>query len=101
MKTTQRRRLWGCFNKRRLDNCGMFTPLPFRRSLAVSLFGLIVVCAGSWRVSAADAPAAAPVPPAVAIARPSAEEIAIAASSLERFVAQADATTKTILAKYP
>lgn len=77
----------------------MFTSPLFRRPLAVSLFGIIVVGAGLGRVSAAEA--SAPVPAAVAIARPTAEEIALAQRSLERFLEQADATTKTILAKYP
>ncbi len=77
----------------------MFTSSLFRRPLAVSLLGLVLVGAGSGRAATGDV--SAPVPPAVAIARPTAEEIAVAERSLERFLAQADATTKTILAKYP
>lgn len=81
----------------------MITPLCFRRPLAASLFGLVALSAGLWQASAADAPApvSAPVPAAVAIARPSAEEIAVATQSLQRFLAQADAATKAILARYP
>jgi lysophospholipase L1-like esterase len=43
----------------------------------------------------------APVPDAVAIARPLPEEVARATSSLQQFLAQVDPTTKAILAKYP
>lgn len=54
---------------------------------------------------AADAPPAAlapcPVPPQVAIARPSADEVAHAQQELKAFLDQADTTTKAIAAKYP
>lgn len=39
--------------------------------------------------------------PAVAIARPSPEEVAIAKAALDKFSPQADAATKAVLAKYP
>ena len=43
----------------------------------------------------------APVPAAVAIARPSADEVAIATKALDKFLAQVDPATKAITAKYP
>ena len=43
----------------------------------------------------------AAVPAAVAIARPSADEVATATTALGAFLAQADPATKTIAAKYP
>ncbi|MEY2878665.1 MAG: hypothetical protein RLZZ15_1045, partial [Verrucomicrobiota bacterium] len=53
---------------------------------------------------AADAPrppAPAAVPAAVAIARPSAAEIAQAEQAMQKFLAQADTATKALVAKYP
>src|SRR5690606_13934339 len=47
------------------------------------------------------APAPAKVPEAVAIPRPSADEIETARRALEQFRATADAETKSILEKYP
>lgn len=49
----------------------------------------------------ASALAPAAVPPAVAIARPSSEEIAQTQAALEKFTIQLDAPTRAILAKYP
>lgn len=72
--------------------------LPLR--LMISVLG---ACAPMIASSlAADAPPAPmPVPAAVAIARPSAEEVALARDALARFETQADAATKAIIAKYP
>ena len=47
------------------------------------------------------APGPMPVPAVVAIARPTPAEVARATASLDRFLAQADAETKAIAAKYP
>jgi len=47
------------------------------------------------------AQAPAPVPDAVAIARPSPEEVSQVSASLRQFLAQADPATKEIVAKYP
>jgi len=41
------------------------------------------------------------VPPAVAIARPSAEEVAVATKALDGFLAQIDPATKAVTTKYP
>ena len=75
----------------------MNTPALFRR-----LNSLLLVAATSVAL-AQPAPMGTPmpVPAAVAIARPSAAEIAQATASLEKFIAQADSTTKAIAAKYP
>jgi hypothetical protein len=80
----------------------MNTPLRIRRLTVVSLFTLIAV-SSPWSHAAdmATTAVSAPVPAEVAIARPSAEEIAVAEKSLQQFLAQADATTKAVLAKYP
>ena len=50
---------------------------------------------------AAELNAPAVVPPAVAIARPSADEVAQAKASLDKFLAKADRATKALVAKYP
>lgn len=76
-------------------NSAVNTP---KRLVRLAVFFLLAIC--SW-ARASDAPVSAPVPPEVAIPRPSAEEIAVAAESLERYLAQADPATKAILAKYP
>lgn len=76
------------------------SPLPLIRRLTVlSLSSSLLLCLPSGR--AADSPPPAPVPPEVAIARPSPAEVTQAAESLQKFVAQADPATKAILAKYP
>lgn len=83
----------------------MNTPAVTRRLLAVSSLGFLLSSAALVR--AVDAPptpvslAPAPVPPAVAIARPSEAEIATATQALNKFLAQADASTKAVVAKYP
>ncbi len=69
-------------------------------SLTCRSFFALTLCASALLAQPAGV-APAPVPPEVAIARPSPEEIAVATESLERFVAQADAKTKEVLAKYP
>jgi len=79
------------------ENGEVNTPVCFKRLRVLISCGLL---AGVTSWSGAQ-PMPAPVPPEVAIARPSEEEIAIAKTSLEQFLAQADATTKEILAKYP
>jgi lysophospholipase L1-like esterase len=52
-------------------------------------------------VHAANAPVPCPVPPEVAIAHPSADEVAQAQQALKSFVEHADGATKAIVAKYP
>ena len=74
-----------------------------RRLTALSLLGSLAlgVPAGYAADAAVAATIPAPVPAAVAIARPSPAEVALATDSLQRFVAQADPATKAIFAKYP
>jgi beta-glucosidase len=59
--------------------------------------------AGSMALSAAlgRAQEPAPVPPQVAIARPSAAQVAQAAAALQLFLSQADPATKALAAQYP
>ena len=100
----------------------MNTPIITRRLIAGFSFGILVLRAPlGYAADVAPAPATAPapvaqtdllpplppsalspaaVPAVVAIARPSAEEIAKATSALSQFLAQADAATKAITAKY-
>jgi len=75
----------------------MTTPIT-RRHLSVLLLLL-----GSLALNApfAGAQTPAPVPDAVAIARPSPEEIAQASASLQQFISQANPATKAIVEKYP
>lgn len=75
-------------------------PSPaFPRTLSIiSALGAFALGLSAGR--AADAPAAAPVPAAVAIARPSAAEIAQAEAGLQKFAAS-DPAIKAIVAKYP
>ena len=77
----------------------MNTPPSHRRLIALSLLGALVLRAPLGH--AADAPPPAPVPVAVAIARPSPADVAQAAESLKKFLAQTDAATKALVAKYP
>jgi lysophospholipase L1-like esterase len=92
------------------------TPALPRRLLAgLSLSaGLLALHASLVRAADAPAPAAAPapttppislvpaaVPPQVAIARPSPAEVEQASTALKRFLQQADAGTKALVAKYP
>jgi lysophospholipase L1-like esterase len=75
----------------------MTTPVCLRRLTAGFLLAALAVRAQVPGVT----PAPLPVPAAVAIARPSAAEIAQAKDSLQRFTAQADPATQALLAKYP
>jgi lysophospholipase L1-like esterase len=61
------------------------------------------VLAGGLALGAPSSPAQTPVPvpPAVAIARPSPEEIGRASAALNTFLAQADSGTKALAEKYP
>jgi beta-glucosidase len=68
------------------------------RCLVVSS-SLLLVTLGAPFAGAAEEPA--PVPPEVAIPRPNDQEIAKAQQSLQKFLAQADAETQAIVAKYP
>jgi lysophospholipase L1-like esterase len=72
----------------------MPNPAPLRRLLALLLLA-------SPALRAQPSPAPLPVPPLVAIARPSAEEVAQATASLQQFLAQADPAIKSLVAKYP
>jgi lysophospholipase L1-like esterase len=60
-----------------------------------------VVVAYALAADAPRPPAPAAVPAAVAIARPSAAEIAQAEQAMQKFLAQADTATKALVAKYP
>ena len=71
-----------------------FTPRLFTLAIAATLLLPI------GRAAQATGPVPAPVPPAVAIARPSAAEITQANDKLQRFLS-ADAETKALAAKYP
>jgi len=82
------------------ENREVNTPVFFKRLRVLISCGLLAGAA-SWSVAQPAAPTPAPVPPEVAIARPSEEEIAIAKASLERFLKKADRKTKEIVAKYP
>ncbi|HWA09600.1 MAG TPA: GDSL-type esterase/lipase family protein [Opitutaceae bacterium] len=77
----------------------MDTPALVRRLVVLS--SLATLALGVTGVRAADSVSSAPVPPAVAIQRPTAAEVARASESLQRLLAQADSPTKAILAKYP
>jgi lysophospholipase L1-like esterase len=74
----------------------MNTPDCLRRLAVLSLLGLLVLNAPLGRAAGI-----APVPDAVAIARPSPEEVAQATASLQQFLAQADPATKAVISKYP
>jgi lysophospholipase L1-like esterase len=81
------------------------TPNLPRRLIAVFYFASVSLYAPFGL--AAETPAApvslapAPVPSAVAIARPSAAEVATATDALNKFLSSTDAATKAIAAKYP
>jgi hypothetical protein len=75
-----------------------FTPI-LRRAGVVCVLISFVRCLPL--AHAADIPAVMPVPPEVAIARPSAADVAVLEASLKKFVTQADAATKAVIAKYP
>jgi lysophospholipase L1-like esterase len=74
----------------------MPTPAPVRRLAAACLLASLVLS-----IPLGHAADSAPVPPAVAIMRPSAAEVAQAKASLQQFLAQADPATQAIVAKYP
>lgn len=77
----------------------MNTPSSLYRIFAVAL---AVSSVGFSLLRAAEpAPVAVPVPPVVAIARPSAAEVETLTASLQRFLSQADSATKTLVSKYP
>lgn len=78
----------------------MSPSLPLRRIVAGMLLAIVPLTSLSVRAQLA-APTSAPVPAAVAIARPTPAEIDQARASLQRFLAQADAGTKALAAKYP
>lgn len=73
-------------------------PRPLRVS-ALLVLGAAFVAAPF--AAAADMPASMPVPPEVAIARPTPAELATANASLQKYFAGADAATKAVLAKFP
>jgi lysophospholipase L1-like esterase len=74
-------------------------PKTLLRSLVIVLVGTQAALCG---IAADVAPAVpAPVPPEVAIVRPTEQEIATASQALDQFLAQADPATKAVLAKFP
>src|SRR5690606_29427707 len=83
------------------DNRCVKTPARLRLLARFVSLGLLALGAGRLIAAENPVPASAPVPPEVAIARPTSDEIAAAEKSLSRFLAQADTTTRAILAKYP
>jgi lysophospholipase L1-like esterase len=76
-----------------------------RPIVSVFLFGaaffFVIGIAAIDGFSQGPAAKSAPVPPAVAIARPSAEEVRLAESSLARFIENADPQLQEINKKYP
>jgi lysophospholipase L1-like esterase len=76
-------------------------PAVLSRFTRVVFLGLVPLLSGALLAAEQAPPQPAEVPPQVAIARPSAEEIAVAERSFERFVASADSETKALLEKYP
>jgi lysophospholipase L1-like esterase len=78
----------------------------YHRKMQASLFvqAVVLAAAGILGLNAFGQPPAAapaPVPPAVAIARPTAEEVAVAERGLEKFLETADPSIKEINRKYP
>ena len=78
------------------------------RSIAFLTAALLAACVAAATAgyaqpqrAAAESPAAAPVPPAVAIARPNSAEVAAARAAFGRFLAEADPATRALLDKYP
>jgi len=78
----------------------MNTPAFARRLTVLSLLASLALPFSSG-FGADMLPAPASVPAEVAIARPTAAEVAQATENLQRLLAQADPATKTILAKFP
>ena len=79
----------------------MNTPSLFRRLSTVCLLAATSAALAQPAAAPMPAPTPMPVPAAVAIARPTSDEVAHAKASLEKLLAQADAETKAIVAKYP
>lgn len=79
----------------------MNTPVRSYRLSAVSLLSVLVLFSASSRAADTAVPTSVPVPAEVAIARPSADEVAVASASLQRYLAQVDPATKAVLVKYP
>jgi lysophospholipase L1-like esterase len=75
-------------------------PPSFPRRL-LAFAGTVFLVLSLSRAADTSAPQAAPVPTAVAVARPSTAELSQATDALSRFLAQADPATKAIAAKYP
>jgi len=74
----------------------------FNRVITFVFFlGLGLFCTISGFAQQRPATEPAPVPPAVAIARPSAEEVRLAESGLQKFLETADSKLKEINKKYP
>jgi beta-glucosidase len=69
--------------------------------LRLSLAAVLIVSVLRGADAPLAAPAPCPVPPEVAIARPTAEEVTHAERALRGFLDRADAETKDIAAKYP
>jgi beta-glucosidase len=70
--------------------------MPLRRRFAFAALAALAPC-----LPFARAAEPAPVPAAVAIARPSPAEVSLAQDSLQRFLAQADPSVQALVAKYP
>lgn len=79
----------------------MNTPACLLRTSAAALLASIALLSSPAALLAADALSPAPVPPEVAITRPTPAEIAQAAQSLQSYLNQADQSTKAVLAKFP
>ena len=82
-----------------IGNVGGVNPKSPIRFFCVFLLGSLTALRGLADDTVPAVPA--PVPPEVAIARPTEQEIGIAKQSLARFLAQVDPETKAILEKYP
>jgi beta-glucosidase len=79
----------------------MKTPACLLRASATALLVSLASLVSPSALLAADAPSPAPVPPEVAIARPTPAEIAQASQSLQNYLSHADQPTKALVAKYP
>jgi len=77
----------------------LFTIRVHRPVVALLASALLIVLAVP--ALAQESPPPAPVPDAVAIPRPTAEEVAHAQQSLKKFLETADAETKAIVQKFP
>jgi beta-glucosidase len=79
----------------------MDTPVHLLRSSAAALLVSLAALSGPAALLAADLPSPAPVPPEVAIARPTPAEVAQATQSLQSYLNQTDQSTKALLARFP